>query len=175
METITQTAAGMPVPGLSRAGNEIKSFAKSASRQISEIIVHCSATPAGRNVRCSEIRRWHMADRGFSDIGYHFVIDLDGTVETGRPLSQLGAHCVGHNRKSIGICYIGGVDHKGNASDTRTISQKEALTRLILIIKQAFPNVRVHGHRDFARKECPSFDAASEYAGLTVHDFSRKR
>jgi N-acetylmuramoyl-L-alanine amidase len=116
-----------------------------------------------------------MADRGFSDIGYHFVIALDGTVETGRPLSQPGAHCVGHNRKSIGICYIGGVDHKGNASDTRTISQKEALTRLILIIKQAFPNVRVHGHRDFARKECPSFDAASEYAGLTVHDFSRKR
>jgi N-acetylmuramoyl-L-alanine amidase len=95
-------------------------------RKINEIIIHCSATPEGRDVTVEEIRQWHL-DRGFNDIGYHYIIDLDGVVHDGRPIEKPGAHCVKHNTHSLSICYIGGTDAHGRAKDTRTLEQKNHL------------------------------------------------
>ena len=78
---------------------------KKSRRYINEIIVHCTATQEGREVTVSEIRQWHKA-RGFSDIGYHYVIHLDGTMELGRDVDISGAHCTNHNAHSIGVVYV---------------------------------------------------------------------
>ena len=135
-------------------------------RTINEIIVHCSATPEGRNVTVKDIDTWHR-QRGFRCIGYHYVIYLDGSVHTGRPESQVGAHCLGHNSHSIGVCYIGGVAKDGKTpKDTRTDAQKESLIKLIKELKAKYPKATVHGHREYANKACPCFDAKSEYKNL---------
>ena len=135
------------------------------SRPISEIIIHCSATPAGRDVTASEIRQWHL-HRGFADIGYHFVVRLSGEIEVGRPLWMQGAHCLGHNPGSIGVCYVGGCDAGMNPADTRTAPQRDALAGLLRWLKIHFPAATVHGHREFAAKACPSFDVSKEYPNL---------
>jgi N-acetylmuramoyl-L-alanine amidase len=135
-------------------------------RSINEIIVHCSATPEGKDFTVADIDRWHRA-RGFACIGYHFVIYRDGTVHDGRALARAGAHCVNHNAHSIGVCYIGGVAKDGRTpKDTRTIEQKDALVLLLGKLKRQFPTARIRGHRDFAAKACPSFDATSEYKSI---------
>lgn len=126
-------------------------------RQIKQIIIHCSATPEGKNIGATTIRGWHK-ERGFTDIGYHYVIRLDGTIEQGRPIEQIGAHCQGHNRNSIGICYIGGLSQKRQPKDTRTIAQRQAMKQLIQELQEQFPEVTIHGHREFAAKACPCFD-----------------
>lgn len=137
-------------------------------RGINEIIVHCAATREGRDFTVEDITRWHKA-RGFATIGYHYVIYRDGSIHEGRPLEQIGAHCVGHNKHSIGICYIGGCASDGKTpKDTRTPEQKEALLALLRRLKARFPNATIHGHRDFAAKACPSFDARSEFRSLAV-------
>lgn len=135
-------------------------------RNINLIIVHCSATPEGRNVAVADIDRWHR-ERGFDGIGYHYVVYIDGSVHEGRPLNKVGAHCKGHNAHSIGICYIGGVDLNGKPKDTRTVAQKDALVNLLMRLKRRFPKAVIRGHRDFAAKACPSFDATKEYAGIS--------
>lgn len=135
-------------------------------RNINLIIVHCSATPEGRNVAVADIDRWHR-ERGFDGIGYHYVVYIDGSVHEGRPLNKVGAHCKGHNAHSIGICYIGGVDLNGKPKDTRTLAQKDALVNLLMRLKRRFPKAAIRGHRDFAAKACPSFDATKEYAGIS--------
>lgn len=135
------------------------------SRQITEIIIHCSATPAARDVGAAEIDRWHRA-RGFSSIGYHYVVRLDGTVERGRDEKMTGAHCLGHNTRSVGVCYAGGLDAAGCPADTRTPRQKQALLVLLRELTARYPGATVHGHRDFAAKACPCFDATNEYAIL---------
>lgn len=135
-------------------------------RKITELIVHCSATPEGKSFSVADIDRWHR-QRGWNGIGYHFVIYLDGSIHTGRRLSQIGAHCKGHNANSIGICYIGGCNSYGKSpKDTRTAAQKTALSTLLKELKKQFPNASIHGHRDFAPKACPSFDATAEYADI---------
>lgn len=131
-------------------------------RQINKIIIHCSATPEGRHVTVREIDRWHK-DRGFDRIGYHYVIYLDGTIHRGRPDSIPGAHTAGHNSKSIGVCYIGGVDKQMRAKDTRTPAQLIAIRELIKSLKRTFPNATIHGHNEFAAKDCPSFDVQKEF------------
>ncbi len=131
-------------------------------RDIDKIIVHCSATPEGRDISAATIDKWHK-ERGWSGIGYHFVVKLDGTIEYGRMVDKVGAHCKGHNSNSIGVCYIGGVDSDMNAKDTRTNEQVATLLELIRILKKMHPGVEVFGHRDFSTKECPSFDAKNEY------------
>ena len=137
-------------------------------RKIYEIIVHCAATREGRDFTVEDITRWHKA-RGFATIGYHYVIYRDGSIHEGRPLEQIGAHCVGHNKHSIGICYIGGCASDGKTpKDTRTPEQKEALFALLRHLKARFPNATIHGHRDFAAKACPSFDAFREYKQLAL-------
>lgn len=136
---------------------------KKSRRIINEIIIHCSATPEGRECSVEEIRQWHKA-RGFTDIGYHYVIHLDGRVEPGRNVDIAGAHCTGHNTHSIGVVYVGGCAKDGKTpKDTRTEAQKSALANLLIDLRKLYPRAAIHGHRDFAPKACPSFDATKEY------------
>ena len=145
---------------------------KKSKRTIDEIIIHCSATPEGRDYTVEDIRRDHKK-QGWSDIGYHYVIYRDGSIHEGRDVDLVGAHCSknGHNQHSIGICYIGGVENKPNtpyallkAKDTRTDAQKGALICLLYDLKKLYPKAQIWGHRDFdSGKECPSFDARNEY------------
>ena len=148
---------------------------KKSRRYINEIIVHCSATPEGRDYTVEEIRRDHKK-QGWSDIGYHFVIYRDGTIHNGRDVDLVGAHCHkgGHNQHSIGICYIGGLENRPDvpysklkAKDTRTEEQKAALLCLLLDLKKLYPHAQIWGHRDFdPSKDCPSFNARAEYRRL---------
>lgn len=133
-------------------------------RWINKIIVHCSDSPFGRDDSATDIDSWHK-QKGWRCIGYHYVIRLDGRIEKGRPEFVAGAHCYGQNQHSIGVCYIGGKDAKGNHADTRTKAQKESMNILLygLVHKYKCP---VYGHRDFSTKPCPCFDAKSEYRYL---------
>lgn len=134
-------------------------------RHINEIIIHCSATMPGIDTSAAQIAEYHRLV-GFETIGYHYVIRLDGTLEQGRPVNRIGAHCKGHNANSIGICYIGGLNAHGKPRDTRTDAQRWTMRKLLLSLLKRFPDARIHGHRDFANKACPCFDATAEYAGL---------
>ena len=136
-------------------------------RNIDTIIVHCTATPEGRDVTVDTIRNWHVKDNGWSDIGYHWVIDIHGKLHKGRSESVTGAHAKGHNSKSIGVVYVGGVDASMKAKDTRTEAQKETLECLLIDILKRYPNSKIIGHRDVSSKDCPSFDAKSEYSSLS--------
>lgn len=136
-------------------------------RRITLIIVHCSANGAGCTLRCKDIDRYHQS-LGWTGCGYHYVIPTDGTVETGREEERVGAHCRNHNRHSIGVCYIGGLAADGRTpADTRTPEQRAALRNLLEALHRKYPEALIVGHRDLdARKACPCFDAAAEYADL---------
>lgn len=140
-------------------------------RRINKIIVHCSATPEGEDYTVANIREMHLA-RKFSDVGYHYIIYRDGSIHKGRPEAQVGAHTTGYNSNSIGVCYIGGCpsrsvpDWNKKAKDTRTEAQKASLISLLKDLRAKYPNATIHGHREFANKGCPSFDARKEYANL---------
>jgi len=138
-------------------------------RKINKIIVHCSATREGQHIDVDTIRGWHVNERGWSDIGYHYVIYLDGSIHTGRDIRRSGAHTKGHNKNSIGVCYIGGVEADGKTpKDTRTDAQKEGLTTLLTELKTInYCEAIIHGHRDFSSKACPSFDATKEYESIS--------
>ena len=111
---------------------------KGVSAMKDTIIIHCSATRAGQNITAADIDCWHRA-RGFWSIGYHYVIRLDGTIEPGRDVTLDGAHCMGWNQRSIGICYVGGLDKEGRPADTRTDAQRTALILSLIHISQATP------------------------------------
>ena len=125
-------------------------------RLINEIILHCTATKEGINYNVSDVDKWHKA-RGFKGIGYHYLILLDGTVMPGRPVNEIGAHTLGHNQNSIGICYVGGLDKNGKAKDTRTPAQKLAMYKLLYDLLQCYPNAQVSCHYQWANKACPCF------------------
>lgn len=137
-------------------------------RVINKIIIHCAATPEGKDYTVEQIRQWHTSPKpkgnGWKDIGYHFVIYRDGSVHPGRPIDQIGAHTSGYNANSIGICYIGGCAKDGKTpKDTRTTEQKAALVKLVTELRRRFPNASVHGHNEFANKACPSFNVQKEF------------
>lgn len=140
------------------------------TENIDAIIIHCSATKEGIDYRLADIDKWHR-ERGFKMVGYNYVIDLDGQVEIGRPITMDGAHCntsgtsgKAYNKHSIGICYIGGLDKDGNSKDTRTLAQKVAMATLVYRLIEKYPIVEVLGHRDTgAKKDCPCFDVKSEF------------
>ncbi len=135
-------------------------------RNITRIILHCSATAEGKDFTTADIKKWHLA-RGFSDIGYHYIIYRDGSIHTGRDESVIGAHCKGYNYNSIGVCYIGGCAKDGRTpKDTRTPEQKDAIIKLLKELKSRYPKATIHGHREFSVKACPSFDARKEYSSL---------
>ncbi|SHE68781.1 N-acetylmuramoyl-L-alanine amidase [Bacteroides faecichinchillae] len=143
-------------------------------RKIDSIIIHCSATKAGQDFTVMDIDGWHRK-RGFNGIGYHYVIRLDGKVEKGRDISLVGAHCKGWNERSIGVCYIGGLDKNGCPADTRTNEQKHTLYQLVIDLKNKYDIHQVLGHRDTSPdldgdgvvesceyiKSCPCFDVKS--------------
>lgn len=130
------------------------------------IIVHCSATPEGRNVTVEDVRNWHVKENGWSDIGYHWFIELDGSLKQGRHESKSGAHAKGFNSASVGVCYAGGTDAKGRPKDTRTDDQKITLGCLLQDLKGRYPKAKIIGHRDVSNKACPSFDATLEYSNI---------
>lgn len=136
------------------------------NRIIKEIIVHCSATPEGKDFTVLDIKKWHL-ERGFSDIGYHYVIYRDGSINKGRDESKIGAHCTGHNSYSIGVCYVGGCAKDGKTpKDTRTDAQKKSLLSLLRNLKMKYPQASIHSHKDYAQKACPSFNATKEYSSI---------
>ena len=150
---------------------------KKSERKITEIIVHCSATPDGKDYTVDDIRRWHK-QRGYSDVGYHYIVYRNGQLVQGRNVNIIGAHASGHNAHSIGICYIGGMNAENTQpEDTRTLKQKARLLSLLVDLRKLYPNARIIGHRDLSEdkngdgiidssewmKACPSFDAKSEY------------
>lgn len=178
-------ARGMPQPAVAERlgllGGAVPKWLAAVrapvNRAITGIVIHCSATREGQFIDAAEIRRWHLAKQ-WSDIGYHFVIRLDGTIEVGRPLQMAGSHVKGFNRTTIGICYVGGVASDGKTpKDTRTPEQKAALLDLLRALKAKYPAAKICGHRDFSPdlngngrvdqfewiKACPSFDARGEY------------
>ncbi len=138
-------------------------------RTVTLLIIHCSATPQGVRLSFDDCRRDHIRHRGFSDIGYHFYLTRDGAVHRGRPLERIGAHCLHHNRHSIGICYEGGLDADRRPADTRTPAQKAALAALLRELKGMFPKALVVGHHDLdPMKECPCFDVVGEYRDIVT-------
>jgi len=158
---------------------------KKSKRMIDEIIVHCTATPEGQDCTIHQIRASHKK-RGFSDIGYHYIVFRDGSIHEGRDVNIVGAHCKNHNAHSIGVSYVGGLENKPGvayeklkAKDTRTDEQKASLKALLKNLRVLYPKAKIIGHRDTSPdlngngmiepnewiKECPSFDA-KEYAHI---------
>ena len=145
-------------------------------RVITLIVIHCSAVKPDQTSSAAQIDTWHRKDRHYKfGIGYHYVIRRDGTIEhyvirrdgtiePGRPEWMVGAHCLNHNAHSIGICYEGGLDIRGQPADTRTAEQKQSMRRLIKELHERYPRALVVGHRDLdPKKACPCFDAVREY------------
>lgn len=160
---------------------------KKSKRTITEIIIHCTATPEGKDVTVEQLRNEHVKNRGFSDIGYHYVVYRNGHVMDGRDVDKVGAHCTNHNAHSIGIAYVGGVENKPGVpyerqkgKDTRTLAQKAGLLSLLVDLRKLYPKAKILGHRDTSPdkngngtvepcewiKECPCFDAMKEYRNV---------
>lgn len=156
---------------------------RKSTRRIDHIFIHCTASPEGKPMTVSDIRRVHKAN-GWADIGYHYVVYLDGSVHCGRDVDKVGAHVSGYNSNSIGVAYVGGLENKAGVptrcqkpKDTRTFAQKEGLRDLVEQLKKLYPQAQVLGHRDISPdkngngtvepfewiKSCPCFDAKEEY------------
>ena len=134
------------------------------------LIVHCSATPEGKDFSAEDIDRWHV-QRGFRAIGYHYVIRLDGEIETGRPEDTVGSHCQVYNATSIGVCLIGGVDANDikKAKNTFTPQQMCSLDVLLNKLMDKYPRAILSGHRDLDdRKACPSFNVRQWWKEINV-------
>jgi N-acetylmuramoyl-L-alanine amidase len=140
-----------------------------SARPIDEIIIHCTATPEGKDYTVDDIRAWHKA-RGWPDIGYHYVVYRDGRVMLGRPVGQVGSHVAGHNSRTIGISYIGGLTADGKAAkDTRTPAQRASLLWLVMQLAATHRGIRkVTGHNQYAAKACPSFDVRQDALGRLI-------
>lgn len=153
-------------------------------RKINKIIIHCAATFPGQDIGVKEIRGWHVNGNGWSNVGYHFVIRRNGTIETGRPLEKAGAHTAGHNANSIGICMVGGIQdgkggdancdgvieefengQKGVPEANYTPEQWSALETIVREMSERFPVATIHGHNEFTAKACPCFDVQKWWRG----------
>lgn len=121
------------------------------------VFVHCSATKAGQDVGVREIRQWHK-EQGWLDVGYHYIIKRDGTVEEGRDVDAVGSHAKGHNHNSVGVCLVGGIDDKGNTEANFTPAQMDALRPLLESLLEKYEGSVLRAHHDVAPKACPSFD-----------------
>ena len=137
-------------------------------RTITLIVIHCSAVMPDQESSAAQIDSRHRKRGWKFDIGYHYVIRRNGEIEPGRPEWMVGAHCVNHNSHSIGVCYEGGLDIRGQPDDTRTEAQKASLRRLLEDLHQRYPHALIVGHHDLnPHKDCPCIqDVAAEYAAL---------
>lgn len=137
-------------------------------RSITLIVIHCSAVKPDQLSSVAQIDSWHR-ERGYKfGVGYHYVVRRDGSIETGRPEWMVGAHCLNHNKYSIGVCYEGGLDARGQPADTRTAAQKATLRQLLTDLHRRYPRAVIVGHHDLnPQKECPCIkNVAQEYADL---------
>lgn len=159
-----KTASGNPTAKHKTQGGKLYLV----MREINRIILHCSATREGQDVTTETIKNWHVLDRGWSDIGYHYVIRLDGCLEAGRPIVRPGAHCKGMNEDSIGVCYIGGVELDGETpKDTMTPEQEDTFRELVQSLRVVWTNhLTLHGHNEFSDKACPSFKVNEKFADI---------
>ena len=132
------------------------------------LVIHCSAVRPDQTSSAAQIDTWHRRDNHWKlGIGYHYVVRRDGQIEPGRPEYMVGAHCKNHNAHSLGICYEGGLDARGQPEDTRTLAQKLALLQLLEVLHRKYPKALIVGHRDLSHdRDCPCFDAVKEYAAL---------
>lgn len=128
-------------------------------RPLKEIIIHCAATKPSMDIGADWIRKIHVQQRKWRDIGYHYVIRRNGIIEYGRQLDQIGAHVEGHNTGTIGICLVGGISETGRPENNFTPAQFEAVQFLINTLVKEFPSIiKLSGHSDYANKACPSFN-----------------
>lgn len=134
-------------------------------RELKRIILHCTATREGEQLDVSQIDKWHR-DRGWSEIGYHYVLYTDGTIATGRDIRKKGAHVKGHNHDSVGVAYVGGLDNNLVPQDTMTMQQEMAFLHLVNSLRVVFGDLSVHGHNEFSSKACPSFNVQEKYKFL---------
>ena len=136
-------------------------------RTITLLVIHCSAVRPDQTSSAAQIDTWHRRQGWHLGIGYHYVVRRDGQIEPGRPEWMVGAHCKNHNAHSLGICYEGGLDARGQPADTRTLAQKLAMLQLLEILHRKYPKALIVGHRDLSHdRDCPCFDAIKEYAEL---------
>lgn len=173
--TVSANAAPPFKPTSSAEGSLVKGTGKAIKR----IFVHCTATREGQDIDAATIKRWHLG-QGWSDIGYHFVIRLDGSIERGRPEHIPGSHARGFNTESVALVYVGGLNAQGAAKDTRTPAQTQAMARLVGDLVKAYPGADVLGHRDISPdldgdgkiephewlKMCPCFDVREWWSGV---------
>lgn len=162
----TGNASYAPAPPIN--GNDFKIV--QTTRPFDTVVIHCAATPEGKDYTVNDIRAWHK-QRGFSDIGYHYVVYRDGSIHAGRPLGQIGAHVEGHNTGTVGVCYIGGVTADGKTpKDTRTPAQKASLLWLVRELARHYPKLtKVRGHNDYTNaKACPSFKVGNDPLGKAL-------
>ncbi len=136
------------------------------ARPITEIIWHCTATPEGKHFTVDDVRAWHKA-RGWTDIGYHYLVYPDGRIMLGRPVGQVGSHVAGHNTGTIGVSYFGGVTADGKmAKDTRTPQQRSSMLWLRDQLMAKHRGIRKNsGHNEYASKACPSFNVRADELG----------
>ena len=137
-------------------------------RTITLLVIHCSAVRPDQTSSAAQIDTWHRRQGWHLGIGYHYVIRRDGTIEPGRPEWMVGAHCKNHNAHSLGICYEGGLDARGQPADTRTLEQKLAMVQLLEVLHRKYPKALIVGHHDLnPHKACPCIaNVAKEYAAL---------
>ena len=141
-------------------------------REINRIILHCTATKEGAHYDVNTIRSWHL-QRNFSDIGYHYVIYLDGSINLGRPVFKQGAHVKSENKDSIGIAYVGGLDLDGKPKDTMTAMQEIGFLQLFNSLNTTFGKLSLHGHNEYSNKACPSFIVKDKYEFLIESEDSQ--
>ena len=150
-------------------------------RNINLIVVHCTASKCDANLTPAALELEHI-HQGFAECGYHYYITRDGIIHHMRELTKIGAHAKGYNSNSIGIAYEGGLNQLGIPSDTRTSAQKKSIEDLLRFLLHVYPGTKICGHRDLSPdlnrdgiiepleyiKQCPCFDASSEYKHLLI-------
>ena len=140
-------------------------------RPVNEIIIHCTATRPGwwkdktAAEKTAELRRWHVEDRNWSDIGYHYTIDRDGEITKGRSMERNGAHTKGRNKNTCGIALFGGFGSTSNdrVSENFTPEQMASLQQLIADLTNTYPITKVSGHNQYAPKACPGFNVSNYF------------
>ena len=135
-------------------------------REIKQIIIHCSATKPTQNITAKNIERWHVEERGWRAIGYHYVITRAGDLEKGRDIDDTGAHALGYNANSIGVCLVGGLDDNGKPEQNYTANQYYSLKKLLDVLCVTFPDAVIMGHNEVSDKACPCFNVGEWWNGV---------